>query len=386
MASRKGAHPPKGNQPTSRAATQGLAPALPRPLPPYRSEDPELDAVLLPLLARAEPERERPLDLEHARRRLVEQSQPGDARHIIALLQGDALDLGTLPPAPTPTPPRPSEERTAQARAEQARAARLAYLSLLFAAACLHPVAQEHLALLLRSAHAPALKERLALQVSCARCPLGAPLQQALLEVLQCAPALPSPEERNLLSNAARALQAHLDEPGALAQLQPFLGASSLAAPGGIARAQMILTDLDTSRLAPGWRPVLRTLLHHPALAPFACDLLGALPTDPDDAVEAGLALAAQLDQGSEPDGYLLWLLARAPHPQASPLLLRALDAEFDPDWQTALAGLERLDDPGAAQPLLAWIERHRKLTGRPGSWDGYDAARRLAQRLARRR
>jgi hypothetical protein len=387
MASRKGAPTPKGPKPEAQPPGAQPPPGgwtPPRPLPLYRSGEPDLDAVLLPLLARSEPGRERPLDLEHARSRLLLASKPGDAAHLIALLSPEALDLGSSPPPPRASAPRSQEERAAQARLDHARADRLDYLALLFAAACLHDTAHRRLAELLRGPHPAVLKERLILQLLAASGPLAPAVLEALRELLRTAPAAPSAEERNLISGAARALQVHL---GALAldSLRPYLTAEATQTPGGVLRAQMILTDLDPERLDASWRPALGELLGNPALASFACDLLAGLPPDRQDAVLAAAALEAQLDRGDPPDGYLIWLLARAPHKEAAPTLLRLLDAEIDPDWQTLLDGLERLGDASAAEPLLRWIERHRKRTGRPGSWDGYDTARRLARRLAPR-
>jgi hypothetical protein len=387
MASRKGAPTSKGQKPEAKppgGPPPPTASAPPRPLPLYRSGEPDLDAVLLPLLARSEPGRERPLDLEHARSRLLLASKPSDRAHLIALLSPEALDLGSPPEPPRPSAPRSQEQRAAQARLDHARSDRLDYLGLLFAAACLHDQAHRRLAEILREPHPALLKERLVLQLMGTSTPLAPALIEALRALLRDAPAAPSAEERNLLSSAARALQVHL---GALAleSLHPYLTAEALQAPGGVLRAQMILTDLAPERLDASWRPVLRELLGNPTLASFACDLLAGLPPDPGDAVLAAAALESQLDRGDSPDGYLIWLLARAPHKEAAPTLLRLLDAEIDPDWQTILDGLERLADASAAEPLLRWIERHRKRTGRPGSWDGYDTARRLARRLASR-
>lgn len=384
MASSKGAPTPRGRKPKAPPApTAPPGPAAPpRPLPPYRSGEPDLDAVLLPLLARAEPGRERPLDLEHARARLLLASKPGDAPHLVALLSPEALDLGGAPEPPRSSAPRSQEQRLALARVDHARAARLDHLALLFAAAALHEQGQRRLAEILRGPHPALLKERLALQLIAAPGPLHASVLEALRLLLDRASPSPSPEERNLTSGAARALQAHLSQDDALAALRPYLADEAITSPGGAVRAQMILTDLDAVPLSTDWRPVLGGLLKFPALASFASDLLAGMAPDPTDAVLAAAALAAQLDRSEPPDGYLVWLLARSPHPGAAPTLLRLLDAEFDPDWQTILEGIERLGDASTAEPLLQWVERHRKRTGRPGSWDGFEAARRVARRL----
>ncbi|MCS6900037.1 MAG: hypothetical protein RMJ98_09680 [Myxococcales bacterium] len=353
-------------------------------MPPYRSGEPDLDAVLLPLLARSEPGRERPLDLERARTRLLSGSKPSDGVHLLALLSPEALDLGSPPTLPRSSVLRSQEEHAAQARLDHARTNCLDYLGLLFAAACLHDQVHHRLAEILRGHHPAILKERLVLQLLNASRPLAPVILEALQEILRSAPPAPSAEERNLISSAARAIQVHLGTL-ALDSLRPYLVQEALLAPGGELRAQMILTDLDPERLDASWRPVLGNLLQHTALASFACDLLAGLPPDPQDSERAAAALEAHLDRGEPPDGYLIWLIARAPHPGAASVLLRCLDAEIDPDWQTILEGLERLGDPGTAEPLLHWVARHRKRTGRPGSWDGYDAARRLARRLASR-
>lgn len=382
MASSKGAAPAKARKRT-RTADTGTATVLPRPLPAYRSHDPGLDDVLLPLLARAEPGAERPLDLERARARLLLAPSPSDAAHLVALLADDALDLGApLPPA-RPAALRTDDERRQRASLEHARTERLAYLAVLLAAACLHPASQERVAAILKNpALDPALRERAALQVMASRGPLSAAIPQALRAVLDQASPEPSAEERNLLSSAARALLRHLSPADALAALRPYLEEPALSSAGGVARAQMILTDLETERLQQSWRPVLGALLRPLPLSSFACDLLAGMQPDPADAAAAAPLLTEQLDRGELPDNYLVWLLARAPHPGASALLLRLLDAGHDPDWATLLQGLRRTGDASAAEPLLRWIERHRERTGRQSSWEGFEAARTVARAL----
>lgn len=386
MASSKGTSSTKRTSPKIPHTSQPprKPPASIRPLPPYSSGEPTLDAVLLPLLSDSEPgkERERAHALEQARTRLLDHSQPTDAPHLIALLNEEVLTLGDLPLPSHSSPPQSQQQRLKLARLEQTRADRLSYLAVLFAAACLHAPAQKHLATILSAPYSALIKERLALQITATHVPLLTPLRKALFKALKLSPPDPSPEERNFISSIARSLQTHIPPEEFFTALQPLFEPKEIATLRGALRAQMILTDLDTTQLASAWRPILGSLLRSATVAQAACDLLMNLPPSPDDSVFAAAALEEHLDQGYPPDGALLSLIARAPHPEAVKTLLRALDAELEPDWQTILSGIKRTKNTLAAEPLLHWIERHKKRTEHLDSWDGYTAARNLVHSL----
>jgi hypothetical protein len=358
------------------------APVLPRPLDPYRSGVASLDEVILPLLAHAEPGAERAVDLERARLRLLRAPEPGDAPHLVALLGGAALDLGVLPPPPDPADKRrpPAQRREIRRRweaASEARRGRLAYLGLLFAAATLHEASQRRLAELLRAPLDPEIKGRLAFSLGESAAPLSADLEAALLAGLDA----PGEEGLPFVGHASRALFRHLSPERACAALAPRFEPAALAARGGVQRAAMILTDLDTSRLAPAWRPIFGRLLRVPPLAGFAGDALVTLPADPSDLPLALEILEDQLARGPYLDGYVVSLLARSAVPSSVPMLLRLLEG-LDPDWQTLFAGLERAADATVVPAIEAWVKRHAARTGRKSDWEGFVSARKLIDKL----
>lgn len=376
----------KRRKPRTDRRRRASAPVLPRPLDAYRSGVASLDEVLLPLLAHAEPGAERAVDLERARLRLLRAPEPEDAPHLVALLGGAALDLGLLPPPPDPADKRlpPAQRRELRRRweaASEARRARLAYLGLLFSAATLHPASQGRLAELLRAPIDAEIKGRLAFSLGESAAPLSPELESALLAGLDA----PDDQTLSFVGHASRALFRHLSPERACAVLAPRFEPAALAARGGVQRGAMILTDLDTARLAPAWRPIFGRLLRVPPLAGFAGDALVTLPADPSDLPLALEILEDQLARGPYLDGYVVSLLARSATPASVPMLLRLLEG-LDPDWQTLFAGLERAADASVTPAIEAWIKRHAARTGRKSDWEGFLSARKLIDKLKKMR